>query len=171
MLKLAVDNHSKPYILNDNESNKEKDIIRIFKYMFIADGLGDVIGIPISKNDTVIYEMSFKYGRADIVVFHTDGSASVIEVKDGTKGYNHVVSGIGQAGLYAYQLAMNKNTLTKIRKCLLWTSTGDVMADTVICGVCKSANIIYMPWDKLSVHLDAEHNHHKGNGFFGGIHD
>lgn len=110
--------------------------------------------IPLDNSlDTIVYEMAFKFGRADIVIFHKDGSASVIEVKDGTQGYRHVVAGIGQAGLYASQLAMNKNTLTIVRKCLLWTSTGDVSLDAIIENSCEQANVIPMPWGKLSEHI------------------
>lgn len=109
--------------------------------------------IPHTAHDTTVYEMAFKFGRADIVIFHFDGSASVIEVKDGTKGYNHVVSGIGQAGLYSTQLAIAKGTLTKVRKCLLWTSTGDVALDGVIEETCEAACVVPLPWGELSTHL------------------
>jgi len=129
----------------------EADIIRLFK-MSIAAGRHDE-RLPMSNEDLVVYEMAFKYGRADIVIFHADGSASVIEAKDGTKGYNHVVSGIGQAGLYAVQLAMSKGVLTKVRRCLLWTSTGDLMLDAIIEIQCEQSNTIALPWGKLGVHL------------------
>lgn len=111
--------------------------------------------IPLKGEDTIVYEMAFRFGRADIVVFHIDGSASVIEVKDGTRGYNHVVAGIGQAGLYASQLAGRRAGLTKIRRCLLWTSTGNLVADAEIEDVCIAANVIPLPWGRLQTHLDA----------------
>lgn len=133
----------------------EADILRLFK-MAAGSSVQFEDRIPLTKLDTIVYEMSFRFGRADIVVFHVDGSASVIEVKDGTKGYNHVVSGIGQAGLYAAQLAMSKGTLTKVRKCLLWTSTGNVALDALIEVVCEQANMVPMPWGHMSAHLPCE---------------
>lgn len=102
--------------------------------------------LPMSCMDTIVTEMSFRYGRADIVVFHIDGSASVIEAKDGTRGYNHVVSGIGQAALYAVQLANTKGALKKVRTCLLWTSTGDLQLDGVIEQMCHQASVVPLPW-------------------------
>lgn len=103
--------------------------------------------------DTIVYEMSFKFGRADIVIFHADGSASVIEVKDGSKGYNHVVAGIGQAGLYAAQLGMSKGALSKVRKCLLWTSVGNLEADVAVTIACEQSNTIPLAWGSLQTHL------------------
>jgi len=98
--------------------------------------------IPFSKADTVLREMSFKYGRADIVIFHTDGSATVIEAKVGRKGYNHVVAGIGQASLYASQLPVENGAITKVRKALLFSSTGDKELDLQIKKTCTESNTI-----------------------------
>ena len=121
----------------------EADIVRIF----VRDhnnGFYDP-AIPDSEGATVVTEMPFKYGRADIIVFHVDGSASVIEVKNGSNGYRHVVAGIGQASLYASQLAMTRGAVSKVRKCLMWTSTGDISLDAQIEEACEAANTIPMP--------------------------
>jgi hypothetical protein len=135
----------------------EKDLVRWFRESLTA-GQTDLWSdaMPLSSLDTAVYEMSFKFGRADIVVFHIDGSASVIEAKDGTRGYNHVVAGIGQAGLYAAQLGMNRGALTKVRRCLMWTSTGDLFLDLTIEDVCKQAGIVPMSYGKMSTHIAAE---------------
>ena len=130
----------------------ERDIVELFQMLAKGKPAAED-RIPLAAGDTVVTEMAFKFGRADIVVFHQDGSASVIEVKDGTKGYNHVVAGLGQAGLYAVQLAMNKGTLTKVRKCLLWTSTGNIACDVLIEIMCEHANAIPLPWGLLSAHI------------------
>jgi hypothetical protein len=98
--------------------------------------------IPMSPEDTIVEEMSFRYGRADLVVFHIDGTASVIEAKDGSKGYSHVVAGIGQASLYASQLAMTRGALKKVRRCLMWSSTRDEGLDALIWATCKTAGVV-----------------------------
>lgn len=126
----------------------ESTITQQFRESFAAGYFED--RIPLVAADTIVYEMAFKYGRADIVVFHVDGTASVIEVKDGTRGYNHVVSGLGQAGLYASQLAMNRGSLRRVRKCLLWTSTGNVELDGVIEAMCEQAGAIALPWGLMA---------------------
>jgi hypothetical protein len=125
----------------------ERDLVNLFRESFEAGIYED--RIPLGRNDTIVYEMAFRFGRADIVVFHADGSASVIEAKDGTKGYNHVVSGIGQAALYAVQLAATKGALTRVRKCLLWTSTGSVALDGTIEEACEQAGVIPLPWQSM----------------------
>lgn len=106
--------------------------------------------LPLSQHDTIVLEMALKYGRADIVIFHVDGSASVIEAKNGSHGYNHVVCSIGQASLYASQLAMTKGSVTKVRKCLLWSSTGNLLLDGAIEDACECANTIALPWPTMS---------------------
>jgi hypothetical protein len=125
----------------------ESDLVRMFMESFECGIMED--RIPMTPNDTVVREMSFRYGRADIVIFHADGSASVIEAKDGSKGYNHVVSGIGQSALYASQLAMTKGAISKVRKCLMWTSIGSIDADSVIEDSCISAGVVPLPWPSM----------------------
>lgn len=127
----------------------ESDVVRLFVESFQTGNYED--RIPMGVHDTIICEFVFRYGRADLVVFHVDGSASVIEVKDGTKGYGHVVAGIGQVALYACQLAMAKGTLTKVRKCLLWTSPGSLETDAVIESACEAAGVIALPWPELGL--------------------
>ena len=126
----------------------ERDIVNLFRESFQAGIYED--RIPLTGADTIVYEMALKFGRADIVVFHIDGTASVIEVKDGTKGYNHVVSGIGQAGLYAAQLAATKGALKRVRKCLLWSSTGNIELDGTIEGACLQAGVVPLPWQSTA---------------------
>ncbi|WP_156179941.1 hypothetical protein [Delftia lacustris] len=125
----------------------ERDVVDLFRESVAAKVFED--RIPMTEHDTVVYEMALKFGRADIVVFHVDGSVSVIEVKDGTKGYNHVVAGIGQAALYACQIAMSKATLKRVRRCLLWTSVGDIQADGAIEQACEDAGVIPLPWQSM----------------------
>lgn len=102
--------------------------------------------LPHTAMDSVVREFSFRFGRADVVIFHVDGSATVIEAKDGSMGYRHVVAGIGQAALYATQLAMNKGALRKVRRALMWTSTGDVELDALIEIACEQSGTVPLPW-------------------------
>ena len=123
-------------------SAQERDITLVFLAQH-ANGLFET-AIPMAADDLIVEEMAFKYGRADLVVFHVDGSASVIEVKDGTKGYNHIVAGIGQVGLYATQLAMLRS-VRMVRRCLMWSSTDDEALDMTIAAVCERAAVIPIP--------------------------
>lgn len=128
----------------------ESDVVRAFRECFEAgDPLHSEL-IPIGPNDTVVYEMAFRFGRADIVVFHVDGTATVIEAKDGRKGYNHVVAGIGQVSLYAAQLAL-KDAVKSVRRCLMWSPTGDIRLDALISLICERANVIALPTPSATV--------------------
>ena len=144
----AIETEYRQILAGEPIHGVERDIVRLFRESVAVCKFED--RIPMTRHDTVVYEMVLKFGRADIGVFHFDGSASVIEVKDGTKGYNHVVSGIGQASLYASQLAMSKGALKSVRKCLLWTSTGQLTLDGVIEEACEQANVIPLPWQSMA---------------------
>ena len=135
----------------DRPCGLEKDLVNWF-----CDAMGTEHRedrIPATGLDTVVREMAFRFGRADIVVFHVDGSASVIEAKDGTKGYKHVVGGIGQVALYAAQLGMSRGALTKVRRCLMWTSTGDVFLDALIEEACEQSGVIALPYGSMKQHM------------------
>lgn len=107
------------------------------------------------KVDRLVAEMRLRFGRADFVIFHADGSATVIEVKDGSNGYNHVVAGIGQASLYAAQLLRMRGAVNNVRKVLLWTSTGSADMDWAIECACYESNTIPDQWGPLAAHLAA----------------
>ncbi len=111
--------------------------------------------VPHQAGDTVVYDFSLPYGSADIVINHkADQSTSLVNVRDGTKGYAHVVAGIGQVCLYAGQFKLlGKRT---VHKCLLWTSVGEVMQDAYIEAACEEAGVIAMPWAALDYHLALE---------------
>lgn len=104
-------------------------------------------------SDRICLEMSMRFGRADIVIFHGDGSVTVIEAKDGTKGYQHVAAGIGQVTLYATQLAL-AGTIRKVRRALLWSSTEDDLQDLTLCDACKLAGVLALPSPSMRVRLD-----------------
>ena len=107
--------------------------------------------LPMTAECALICEQAFKYGRADMVIYHSDGSATVIEAKDGSKGYSHVIGGIGQATLYAVQLANTKGAVTSVRRALLWSSTGSLELDGVIEGACEQAGVVALPMPSISL--------------------
>jgi hypothetical protein len=76
--------------------------------------------VHVCMADTIIFNQSVRIGIADIVAYHVDGTATVIELKDGAQGFRNTVAGLGQAGLYAAQLDPNK-ALKKVRRALAWT--------------------------------------------------
>ncbi|MEJ5127637.1 hypothetical protein WH367_16470 [Comamonas sp. MYb21] len=127
----------------------EKDLVDQFIYLHECGYSDDLI--PLTPECVLVREQAFKYGRADIVVYHSDGSASVIEAKDGTKGYTHVVAGIGQATLYAVQLGMSKCAVKRVRRCLLWSSTGNHFLDAIIDIACEQAGVISLPMASMVV--------------------
>ncbi len=91
---------------------------------------------------TIRQEMSIKGGRADISVFHADGTATIIEVKDGSHGAMHVAKGIGQVGLYAAQVALS-GALKGVKRCLAWSSAGEA-ADAEIKKACEDAGVLHI---------------------------
>lgn len=103
--------------------------------------------IPHTDLDTVVYEMQLNHGRADIVFFHLDGSITVVEAKDGAAGYRSVVAGIGQVGYYATMLG-SRGTDMRVRRALLWDSTGDASEDARIAEACEMSGVIPMRMER-----------------------
>lgn len=124
----------------------ERDLVRAFVITHERGHYDDQTNC--GPGDKLVCEMSFRYGRADLVVFHIDGSATVIEAKDGDKGYNHVVSGIGQAGLYAAQLQM-QGKVSRVHRALLWSCTGKPEVDILIHLTCWKAGVIPCEWPHM----------------------
>ena len=95
------------------------------------------------------------YGRVDLVITHANGSTTLIVVKDGDRGHDHVGSGIGNVSLCATQLALVLGSSSSVRKALLWTSTGSPLLDVLIEHACVAADVIPLPWSTTAHHLAA----------------
>jgi hypothetical protein len=95
------------------------------------------VGLPYSKFDTISFEHQLRCGRADIVMFHLDGTATVVEVKDGSQGWRNVVAGIGQVGFYAAQVSGVKS----VRRALMW---GGLSQDdsVLVATACREAGVV-----------------------------
>lgn len=127
----------------------EVELVRLFLEQEATGHHDGSVGT--GPNDTIVSEQGFRVGRADLVVYHVDGSATVIEAKDGSRGYNHVVAGIGQASLHAVQLADSKGAVKRVRRALFWSSTADIETDLAIEAACEVAGVIPMAWPSLRV--------------------
>jgi hypothetical protein len=103
------------------ELEGEPAITMWLKWVLRQD-LWEIVMAPVHvcMADTIVFNQSVRVGIADIVVYHVDGTATVIELKDGAQGFRNTVAGLGQAGLYAAQIDPNK-ALKKVRRALAWT--------------------------------------------------
>jgi hypothetical protein len=102
--------------------------------------------------DTMVREQAFKFGRADIVLYHADGTATVIEAKDGINGYQHVASAIGQASLYATQVAA-KGAVTRCRRAVLWSALPKQEQNELMVKVCTEAGVTPIHMGDHRLHL------------------
>jgi hypothetical protein len=98
--------------------------------------------IPASPDDTVRTEFTVRTGRADIVVFHIDGTATVIEVKDGATGYRNIVAGIGQVSMYACQIGNVPGSIQSVRRALAWDACKDPEHNKLIADACRLSGVI-----------------------------
>lgn len=128
----------------------ERDIVRTFMESH-ATGHYDERLLPQSDADTAIQEYAFRHGRADIILFHQDGTATIIEAKDGKKGYTHVVAGIGQCSLYAAQLGAKPGVVRAVHRALLWSSVGSAEGDARIEEACELAGVIPLPYPSTEI--------------------
>lgn len=110
----------------------------------IEAGVGKTLleGLPYDSADTVVFELALRGGyRCDMAIFHVDGSASVVEIKDGRHGSQGVVAGIGQVGLYAVQLA-GAHAVKRVQRALMWSTLDDSEDQRIVVAACKEAGVV-----------------------------
>jgi hypothetical protein len=98
--------------------NDEKAVILMLKLMLIFDDLHCAWGLP--KIERYRWEFPVEGGRIDLVLFHVDGSVSLVEAKAQGSG-REIAAGIGQLCMYAvaFPLALkNAKRPTCIRRIL-----------------------------------------------------
>jgi hypothetical protein len=91
-------------------------------------------------------EFPVRRGRADFMLYHDDGSATVVELKDGSYGVQSLLAGIGQVIGYAMQIGMNNPGISCLRKALVFSSCGTVEDDQLIIDACEHAGVIPIPF-------------------------
>lgn len=121
----------------------ERFLVNCFAIMAAGNRRFDELPHFDAAVDRVDLETILPTGRADITLWHHDGSVTVIEVKDGAKGSTYVAQGIGQVCMYAAQLQM-KGRVATVRRALMWSSCGE-NGDLAIEGACLVARVIAIP--------------------------
>ena len=109
----------------------------------------------VSKFSHAEFEFPVPRGRVDLVVFHWDGGITVCEVKDGSRGMQSVLAGIGQVMAYALQLGMGQGAVSYINKALLFSRCAIIEEDRIICQACESAGILAIPMGSEDEYLEA----------------
>ena len=94
-------------------------------------------------------------GRVDYLLIHADGSVTVCELKDGRKGRQHVLSGLGQCIAYSIQIGMANAGIPKIRKALVFSSWGRPDEELLVMDACRAAGVIPVPMGDEEVHRAA----------------
>lgn len=87
-------------------------------------------------------EFKVPLGSVDLVTFHADGVMGVIEMKDGSRGLQSVLAGIGQVLGYAVQVGMAKGAVKQIKPVLLFSKTWSEAHDAVVMEACERAGVI-----------------------------
>lgn len=88
-------------------------------------------------------------GRADFVLFHVDGSVTVIEVKKNKGNDREIFPAIGQVMSYAVQLGYGR-TATSIRKMVASDYVG--AGSELIDDACRMAGVIWLPLGRIEEH-------------------
>jgi hypothetical protein len=94
-------------------------------------------------------------GRIDYLLIHADGSLTVCELKDGSKGKQHVLSGLGQCISYAIQIGMARAGIPLIRKALVFSSWGRPDEEILVIDACRSAGVIAVPMGSEDAHRES----------------
>lgn len=155
----------------------ERSIVDLFLWHWRQGTYKDLMPWSDPETDAIKTEQCMRLGRADLVLYHADGSATVVEAKNGDgKNYQYIASAIGQVSLYASQLA-TQQILTKVRRAILWSShqNDNAHAET-LATACRFADVtpinftvgIWIHW-RLRALIDLiawmDDNRREGDGF------
>lgn len=94
-------------------------------------------------------------GRVDYLLIHADGSITVCELKDGSKGKQHVLSGLGQCISYAIQIGMARAGIPLVRKALVFSSWGRPDEELLVIEACRTAGVIAVPMGSEEAHRES----------------
>jgi hypothetical protein len=108
------------------------------------------------------FEFPVPRGRVDMVAFHSDGSATVCEIKDGSRGFQHALSGIGQVLSYGLQVALSRGALTAVRTALMFSRTRSIADDILVVRACEAAGVMPVALGSVAEHKAAISDLYRG---------
>lgn len=128
--------------------NNEKGVTRMLRELLEQGLFAKVYEMP----DVASYESEFSLtrGRADFVVFHVDGSVTVIEAK-GPGDMRSTLAGIGQLLSYTIQIGMSRGLKGAVRGILVAPVKVDTDAARLLGLACLRAGMEFLPCPPMSV--------------------
>jgi hypothetical protein len=135
--------------LADIEDN-EQGVMDILIFMYQAEKLSLTLGVPQIAHAEV--EFRLPKGVADMVLFHMDGSISVVEAKS-KRTETAIAAGIGQLCMYAVQLGFSR-THSAIRKLLVAPVIGKDPNSLLLDMTCEAAGVRFIPLGTTEEHRD-----------------
>ncbi len=130
--------------------NGESAVIELLKNILRCDRLAEIWGLP----DILWFEFEFPLprGRIDLILFHADGTISIVEAKDALND-RQIVAGIGQLCMYAVQVGHSKPN-NGIRKILTVPIAGKNKSSLLIDNACRNAGVIFEPLGTIKEHQE-----------------
>lgn len=126
----------------------ESAVVQLLKNTIENGRLAELWGLP--EILWCEFEFPLPRGRIDLVLFHSDGTISVVEAKDALDERS-VVAGIGQLSMYAVQIGYSK-TASGIRKILTVPVEGNNPNSLLIDRACRDAGVIFEPLGTIQEH-------------------
>jgi len=128
----------------------EKAVTRLLKNLLWVGKLSEAWDL----SNVLWHEFEFPLprGKADLVLFHADGTISVVEAKD-RLDTRQIVAGIGQLSMYAVQVGFSRSN-TGIRKILTVPVEGKSDDALLIDQACRDAGVIFEPLGPIQEHED-----------------
>lgn len=130
-----------PELLTYRISNDESGVMRLIKIWLSVNKLEDILQVPTIAHHE--FEFSLPKGRVDLILFHLDGSISVVEAK-ATSDYEKICKAIGQLMFYATQIGFQR-PCPPIRKIIIAPAVGKDVQTLLIDSTCRNAGIEFVP--------------------------
>ncbi len=106
--------------------------------------------LRLGLEDQIVFGLRLESGAADVVIFHACGLITVMDVRVGDQGIEYIAQGLRAVEQAAQEVAV-KCLTSWVRRCLLWSSTGDSAEDATLQFLCERSGVLPLAWPLLGV--------------------
>lgn len=130
----------------------EAAVIQVLKNLILQAGqLEKTLNLP--RIVWFEFEYPLPRGRADLVLFHHDGSITVVEAKQ-RLGLRDLLTGVGQLMSYSVQIGFSKTSHT-IRKILVAPMAATEPEALIALKACEEAGVRFVPMGDIRDHQES----------------
>lgn len=120
--------------------NNEDSLKTWFELLAAVDTFGGSLALDPTC-DRIAHDIQMPLGRVDTICVHADHTMTVVAIRNGSLGYQHVLQGLGVVRLQVVQVRVSKVAPAGVKAALVFTTTGTIHMDALIMQACMDAGV------------------------------